>query len=138
MPKNVSGRATSIPIGLTIGAVISLIITLAGTATTAHLVGTEKIGEEGIGYAAMLILFISSAIGAWGAISNIKRMRLQVCMMSSGVYYLILIAITAMFFGGQYGGMLVTAIVTFAGGAVVAVLPGKTWNKMKFKKRAYR
>lgn len=136
--RKIKGTATGIPAGLAIGALISLIITMAGAAVMAYLVLNETVGESGIGYASMIVLFIGAAMGAWGAYSSIKKQRLQICLMSAGVYYLILLAITALFFGGQYQGLGVTALVVLIGTQVVAFFPGKESAKIKFKKHAYR
>lgn len=132
------GRATAIPVGLAVGGIISLIITLAGAAATAHLVLNERIGENGIGYASIVILLLGSVMGAWGAFSCIKKQRLQICLLSAATYYLLLLAITALFFGGQYQGMGVTAVVILIGGAIVALFPAKGKTNFKFRKRAYR
>lgn len=136
--RKIKRTATGIPAGLAIGALISLIITMAGAAVMAYLVLNETVGESGIGYASMIVLFIGAAMGAWGAYSSIKKQRLQICLMSAGVYYLILLAITALFFGGQYQGLGVTALVVLIGTQVVAFFPGKESAKIKFKKHAYR
>lgn len=132
------GKATAIPVGLAIGGVISLIITLVGSAATAYLVLNQQIGENSVGYASIVILLLGSSMGAWGAYTCIKRQRLQICLLSVAVYYLSLLAITALFFGGRYQGMGVTAIVIFIGGAIVALFPTKGKANFKFKKRAYR
>ncbi len=136
--KKVTGRASGIPVGLSIGAVISLLITVAGAATTAQLVATEKIGEDGIGYAAMLIAAVAAAMGAWGAYSAVKRRRLQICMLSGGVYFGILLAMTALFFGGRYRGMGVTALAILFGCGIIALFPAKSSNKFRRRKKGYR
>ena len=139
MQKNwKSGTATAMPVGLAIGGLISLIVTFAGAAATAYLVFNQRIEANGIGYASMIILFLGAVMGAWGAFSCIKKQRLQVSLMSAAVYYLILLAITALFFGGQYQGMGVTAIVILIGALTVALFPAKGTAKFRFKKRAYR
>ena len=132
------GTAWGMPAGLAIGLLISLIITFAGSAATAYLVLGERMGENGIGYASLVILFVSSVMGAWGAVNCIKRQRLQVCLLSAAVYYLSLIAMTAMFFGGQYQGMGFTAIVVVIGVLAVAFFPAKEGRKFRIKKGAYR
>lgn len=136
--KKVKGAAMTIPAGLGISLLVSMIITLAGAAAASHLIASEKIGEGSIGFAAMVILAIAAIMGAWCAISLVKRLRLQVCMMAGGCYYLTLLAMTALLFGGQYQGMGVTAIVILAGCAVVAFFPTKMGGNRKHKKRAYR
>lgn len=136
--KKVTGTAMGIPGGLSLGILVSLLITLAGAALTAWLIASEKIGEGSIGYAAMVILAISSAIGALVAVHLVKRMRLQVCMMTGGCYYLTLLAMTALLFGGQYQGMGVSAIVILAGCALIAFLPAKNRQFGLKRKKVYR
>ena len=132
------GAASSIPWALAISAIVNIVITLTGGAITAYLLLTERIGENGIRYASMIILLISAIMGAWSAYSCIKKQRLQICMMSAGVYYLLLMAITALFFGGQYQSMGITAVIILVGTVLVAILTGKDSGKIRFKKRAYR
>ena len=136
--KKMTGRASAIPVGLAIGALVSLVITIAGAATTAYLLSAEKIGQGSIGYAAMLIAVLAGAMGAWGAFSAIKRRRLQICMLSGVVYYSILLAMTALFFGGRYRGMGVTLLCILVGCGIVALFPAKSAGKFKAKKRGYR
>lgn len=136
--RKMKGTATAIPTGLAIGGLINLIVTMAGSAASAYLVLNQRIGDNGIGYATMVILFVSTVLGAWGAYSCIKKQRLQVCLLSAALYYLLLLAITALFFGGQYQGMGVTALVILVSALTVALFPTKNSIKMKVKKRGYR
>lgn len=136
--RKTKGTATAIPTGLAFGGLISLIVTVAGAAATAHLLMNQRIGENGIGYASMIILFVASLLGAWGAFGCIKKQRLQICVMAAAVYYLLLLAITALFFGGQYQGMGVTAVVIVIGALTVALFPTGGSTKLKFKKSTYR
>ncbi len=131
-------KSVGMPAGLGLGLLISTVITLAGAAAVSHMVATEKIGEEAVGYGAIVILAVSAAMGAWGAFALIKQLRLQVCMLSGACYYLLLLATTAMFFGGQYQGMGITAIAILAGCALVAFMPTKKGQNWKKVKKAYR
>lgn len=132
--SKVTGTARGIPSGLGLATLISMIVTFAGAAAVSHLISTGKLSEDAIGYAVMVILAVSAAMGAWSAISLIKRLRLQVCLMAGGCYYLILLATTALFFGGQYQGMLIHAIIIAVVCVLIAIIPGKngsTWKKKK-------
>ena len=131
------GTAKAIPLGLAIGGLVSLIVTLAGAAALSYLVLSEAVGEQGIGYGSMAILLLGSVLGTWTAVSSIKKQRLQVSLMSAAVYYLLLIGITALFFGGQFSGMLVTGLVILIGSLLVAFFPGKGSVKMWRRKRQY-
>lgn len=138
MNQKLFGRALGIPAGVGLGALISLLITLVGAALVSYLIAAEKIGEGTIGFSALIILSVAAAIGAWCAVSVVKRLRLQVSMMSGGSYYLILLALTALFFGGQYEGMGVSALIILAGCALVALIPSKSGKIFRKKKRSYR
>lgn len=132
------GTAKAIPIGLAIGGCVSLIITLIGSALLSYLALSEVIGEQGIGYGSMIILLVASIAGALTAERSVQKQRLQISLMSSALYYLILIGITALFFGGEYSGMGVSALIVVAGGLLVAFFPGKESGKIRFRKRQYR
>lgn len=136
--KKVKGAALGVPVGLAIGVIVCLLVTLAGAALTAWLMTSETIGEDGLGYAVMMILVLASCIGALTAVCLTKRMRLQVSMLTGGVYYLALLAITALLFGGQYQGMGVSAIMILIGCALVAFLPVKNGRLRPGRKKAYR
>lgn len=136
--KKISGTAMGLPVGIGLALLVSILITLAGSAVAALLVSSEKIGEGTIGYASMMILAMASLLGAWIAVMLVKRLRLQVAMLFGGCYYLLLLAMTALLFGGQYQGMGVTAIIILAGSALVAFWPAKKSSGGKRKKVGYR
>ena len=136
--KKVTGVAMAMPAGLAIATLISFIITLAGSAAVSHMVSTEKLGAESIGYAAMVILAVAAAMGAWSASSLIRKMRLQVCMLAGASYYAVLLAMTALFFGGRYQGMFTTAVIVLLCCGLVAVTPTNNGKSLKIKKRGYR
>ena len=127
-----------LPVGIGLALLVSFLITLAGSAVTALLVSSEKIGQGAIGYASMMILALASLLGAWIAVVLVKRLRLQVAMLFGGCYYLLLLAMTALLFGGQYQGMGITAIIIFAGSALIAFWPAKKLSAGKMKKVGYR
>ena len=134
MKMKISGKSVGIPLGLAVGELVSMIITVAAAAVAAWLIATEKIGEGGIGYAATIITALAAAVGAWVSSALIKRMRLQICMLSGVCYFLILLALTALLFGGQYRGIGLSAIVILCACALIALLPSK--NKgLKMKKK---
>lgn len=121
--RKVTGNAASMGAGLALGAAVSMAVTIAFSLLTAKLVDSGSLAESGIGYAAMGILLLSSILGAMTAIRRIKRQRLVVCLASGGIYYALLLSMTALFFGGQYTGMGVTALVV-AGGCGAVILAG--------------
>ena len=80
--KKITGRATSLPAGLAIGATCSLAATLILTAILAKLVESETLPVEKIGYGIMALLIVSSFAGAMIAFGRIKRQRMLVCIVS--------------------------------------------------------
>lgn len=138
--RKATGRASSMPGGLAIGALVSMGITLVMASAIAWLVDKGKLPLTGIGYGAMVTLFLGAAAGALVASGKIKRMRMQVCLLAGLIYFLLLLSMTALFFGGQYHGIGVTAAVV-AGGAVTAILPGlrqSRGGKKRYRTRASR
>lgn len=113
--QKVTGTASSMPAGLAVGAVFSLAVTIIGSGLVAWLVGRETLPEDSIGYCAMAILLLAGVSGAAMAVGRIKRRRAMVCMLSGTIYYICLLGITALFFGGQYQGMGVTGLMVFCG-----------------------
>lgn len=119
--QKVTGRAKSMPAGLALGALGSLGITLALSILGAKLVDMGTLQEGTIGYIAMVILLLSSFFGGLISVGNIKRQKLMVCGLSALIYYCVLLGMTGLFFGGQYQGMGVTALVVLCGGSVAAL-----------------
>ena len=130
-------KGMTIPAGIGLGAAMSLLVTLIGAAVVAYLVLRERVGESGIGVASMVVVLIGSIMGAWSAYRFVQKQRLQICLMSGAAYYLLLLGMTALFFGGQYRSMGTTAIIVLAGAMFVSFFP-KAGGKISFKKRLYR
>ena len=138
MNGKVTGTAMAMPAGIALGAGLSMLVTVVGSMLVAWLVSRESMPESAMGYGAMAILLIASALGAWLTAKRVKHRRLLVCALTGGVYYLCLLACTALFFGGQYSGMGVTALVVLAGCLSVGLMglkggkaPGKRGGKYR-------
>lgn len=119
---------------------MNLLITITGAIISAWLIGNEKIPEQSIGYCSMFILLAASFLGAWIAAAKIKHRRLYISILSGLIYYCILLAVTALFFGGQYQAMGVTALVVLAGcmSAALIGLKGERGGRRRAGKRKYR
>lgn len=136
--RKVKGTALSMPIGLALGLAVSMVVTLAGSGLIAYLVLGETLGENAIGYGAMVTVLLSAALGAWTAVGRIKRRRLLSCLASGGCYFGALLSMTALFFGGQYQGMGVTALLVLGGAGSVALLSLKSEGQSRGRKKKYR
>lgn len=128
-------HASTMPGGLLQGGLASLLVTLVGSGLLAKMVDAGILAENAIGYGVIGILLAGAFLGAERAYHKIRRRRSAVCMLSGVVYYMILLAITALFFGGRYTAMGVTAGVVMAGSAA-AILPGMGKGSGK-RRRSY-
>ena len=132
--QKVTGTAMSMPAGIAMGCAVSLLITFAGSLLAAKLISEEVLKDTAIGYSAMFIVMVASAIGTAISEAKVKKMRLQVCLLSGLVYYGSLLGITALFFGGQYQGMGVTALLVLAGTGSVILLGNQNRKQRKYRK----
>lgn len=113
--RKVTGTASSMAGGLAWGGAVSMALTVILAVVTAKMVDMGTLAEGNVGYAALGILLISTVSGARLAAGRIKRRRLLVCLASGAIYYGLLLLVTALFFGGKYTGMGVTALAVLGG-----------------------
>ena len=123
--RKVTGKAASVPSGLAVSAAISMLITLIIVAIGAYMISNGILPQEQIGYCSMTALLAGSMAGSIMAARKIKHQKLVTGLLSGAIYYLILLAITALFFGGQYQGMGVTLLLVMGGSAIGAILANR-------------
>lgn len=129
-----SGKTVSIPAALAIGAIISLSATIVFSTFLVKLINSEILPFEKIGYGIMLLLLTSSFLGAETTYLSVKRRKLMVCTLSGLLFIIILLSITALFFGGQYEAVGVTCALVMAG----SISAGLLGFKQKGKGRGHR
>lgn len=123
--RKVTGKASSIPAGLAVSGTFSMVITLLVVMIGAYMLSNGILPQEQIGYCSMTALLSGSLLGAVTAARRIKHQKLLVGLLNGVVYYLSLLAITALFFGGQYQGMGVTLLLVLGGSAIGAILANR-------------
>jgi len=131
-PKQ-TGKANSVPVGLTMGVSVSIFLTLLLSIIIANFIHKEKITWEQAGYWIMYMLYLSSFIGGKVAYASIKRQRFIITMMAGVLYWGFLLCVTALFFGGKYEAVLVTAGIIGAGCGTAALIQGPTMKKSRIK-----
>lgn len=129
-----TGKAVSIPKGLAIGTTVSLSISVAGAMLLSWLISAEKMQWQNIGYGLVILLLAASFLGALTAAFRIQRRKLLVCMESCITYFSCLLLITALFFGGQYEAVGVTAGVIAAGGVCAAMVSAREQKAVRHRK----
>lgn len=125
--QKATGRAISMPLGLLIGSGVSMAVTLMAAAVLAKLLDSERLDWENVGYGIEIALVLASFCGAMTAFRKIKRQRLIVCAVTGILYFCMLLGLTALFFGGEYESVWLTAGLILAGSGIAAVLglPGE-------------
>lgn len=137
MKKN-NGKAKTMLAGLMEGLAINLITTLTGAVILAKLIDSEVVDWNNVGYGVIPILVLSSFWGSMVSYAKIKRKKLQVFMLSALWYWLTLLAITVIFFDGNFHAIGITLLLIFAGcGSGYLLKIGKGSNKPKKQKRKY-
>ena len=132
--RKLTGRASSMAGGLAIGAVVSVFVTVLICAIGAHMISREILPQNQIGYCAIGALMAATIAGGAVASGKIKRKKMMVCLLSGLVYFCILLALTALLFGGQYQGIGAT-LITVAIGSVASGLLVNTERRKKTRPR---
>lgn len=124
-----------LPSGIGIGIAVCLVCTVVMAAIGASLLSSERIGEENAGYITVISIFLSSICGSLVAIWVTNEKRMPVCIAVGAGYFLSLLAMTALFFGGAYGGVGESGAVILAGTLSVVLLGLKSNNMHKKRRR---
>ena len=136
--RKVTGTASAVPTGMAMGVMTAMAIMLTGTLTASIMIHKEILQWDQSGYAVMLILILSSWIGTSVAARKIKRRRLLSCAVSGGIYYLILLAMTGLFFGGKYSGVGETGLLILCGSTLGFLMKYKAKPERIRRKRRMR
>lgn len=126
MNQNKKGIAMGgdIASALAVSVLASMATTIILTGILAFMINSERITENAIGYGGMGILLAASFAGAIVAEKEANGNPLLASLFSGGIYFLVLIGITALFFEGSYKGVWVNALMIL-GGCGLAVILGK-------------
>lgn len=123
------GRASSMPRGILQGLFSGCVMMSMLLAVTAALIQKEMIPMERIGYFILVILFATSFIAAKTACRKIQRQKRGVCLLMGMTYYIFLLSLTALLFGGQFSSVIETGGV-IAAGSICALLLQKRGEKI--------
>lgn len=138
--RKATGTASTVPTGLTYGSLVFAAMVLSGCVLATKLIEKEILDWNQSGYVVLVILLLSSWMGAMVSAAKIKRRRMAVCIGSGVVHLLLLLCATALFFGGKYSGVGETALLIFCGSmvAVFTGAQGKNRRKSIKTKASYR
>ena len=136
--RKITGRASSMPVGLLEGTLVSIMLTIMASAMIAKMVDREVLRWEHMGYGIMIALLTASMAGSIVSIHRIKRRVLLVAALSGLLYALGLLVITALMFGGQYEAVGVTLSLILGGSltaGLICVRRGERKNSQKNRLR---
>ena len=136
--RRATGTATSMAVGLAIGAATALFILGIAATLIAWLVLGGRMPVSGIGYGVMVAHLLAVCIGGLIASKAIKHRKMFVCLIIGCVYYLCLIGCTAMFFGGRYQGMGITALIIAVASGLTGWLISRGDNHRNKRYKKYR
>ena len=123
---------------LAVGAAVSMAMTMVGTGICAALISAETITPSSMGYCAVGVLLVSAFAGS-SVVTGVGKQRSPVTnVIAGGVYYLMLLAVTALFFDGQYQGIGVTAFAVLSGSILPTLLGRTRKNGTKLRKSKIR
>lgn len=127
MKKNYDKNLTYMRIlrAVCFGCLAALMITIGSVAVLAWLVSDEILKEVAIGYGVAATVVLSVLFGCVIASSMAGQGRLLVSMSTGAMYMLVMMGITALFFGGQYSGIGQTALLVMCAALC--------WWLLKFK-----
>ena len=139
MMKQTVGRAPSQGKQLMKAMVWGVIWTIGASLAAALLVDREIIPMEKIGYGSMVILLVCGFLLAKkGGVGSGKE-KLVGAAVATGLYYLCLLLVNWLFFGGKFRGFGVTLIVLLIGAFLGTLSPrkgrgGGTYRRYKIPK----
>ncbi len=138
MKRKLPTQAGSMPLGILVGLVVSILVTIFCCATTALMLSNQWIEEGSVGTAALVTLLLSSGVGALVVGVWVKGKYLPACLGSGLAYYVCLLCITGLFFDGAYRGLLPSALAILGGCGSVALLMAQGSGGTGRSKRRYK
>lgn len=121
MVKKITGRAPSLGKSVAAGVLLGAAWTLLCAVVLAKLIDSGVMPIEKVGYGSMAAVLSAVFAGASLAGRKAGHMVVQAAAISGVAYFLCLLLVNAMFFGGSYSGMAVT-LVLVALAVVMAIL----------------
>lgn len=140
-PVNSSKKELSQAAGsIGLGAAMSMALTLLGAALGAILLSAQTLQPEQLHWLRYALWAIAGFAGSLLGSARIGKRRLQVCLATGGAYYICLLLVGLLFFGGGIAGAGEAAAAIGVGCAAVAFLslPGKKRTMPRYRKKAYR
>ena len=131
MKRNQS-KATSVPITIGVGLVLSLIITVLAAVLIAMMVISERMEPGHIYFGSAATLLLASFIGALYVVLMMGEKKLLFSMVTGVAYFLVQVCVSMLFFDGMIANAWQALILVIGGSFSAGII------KMNSKKNSYR
>ena len=131
MKRNQS-KATSVPITIGVGLVLSLIITVLAAVLIAMMVISERMEPGHIYFGSAATMLLASFIGALYVVLMMGEKKLLFSMVTGGAYFLVLVCVSMLFFVVFFANVWQALILVIGGSFSAGII------KMNSKKTSYR
>lgn len=111
------GKFTGMPAGLGMGLLTGMVISFVTIMVISTLIAGEKLEQQQAIYGSFVALLLGSFGGAWIAARIAEEKQMLVSIISGGIYFLVLMCITALFFEGMYENIWSTALLILGSSA---------------------
>ena len=131
MKRNQS-KATSVPITIGVGLLLSLIITVLAAVLIAMMVISERMEPGHIYFGSAATLLLASYIGALYVVLMMGEKKLLFSMVTGVAYFLVQVCVSMLFFDGMIANVWQALILVIGGSFSAGII------KMNSKKNSYR
>ena len=131
MKRNQS-KATSVPITIGVGLLLSLIITVLAAVLIAMMVISERMEPGHIYFGSAATLLLASFIGALYVVLMMGEKKLLFSMVTGVAYFLVQVCVSMLFFDGMIANAWQALILVIGGSFSAGII------KMNSKKTSYR
>ncbi len=138
MKNKVRPAGKNIPVGILVGWIVSVLITVLSAAVVAWLIAGEYTQVTATEAAAFPITMLAAAIGSFAAALTAGDHFLIAGMATGGAYFLSLLSITALVFDGQYEKVWLTLLSIIAGSLVASLVTLRLKTPGRVPKFRYR
>lgn len=115
-------KTASLPLSIAFGVLTGMIVTFLGALLMTYLTNTESMQLQTMTTLSAITQLVAAAVGVFVSTMLVRERQLITGMVTAAAYFLILLAGTAMFFGGEYDNVGVGALVIMAAGSMVVLL----------------
>lgn len=134
MIKKVTGRSPSLGKSVAAGVLLGTVWTLLCAMVLAKLIDSGVMPMEKVGYGSMAAVLSAVFAGASVAGRKAGHMVMQAAVISGVAYFLCLLLVNALFFGGSYSGIGVTLILVSLATGMAVLAAGKGRGKVSRKR----